>query len=118
MKFSYSNINMIAVSKIWEIMHNDSEGKKPFISENLMHSATKKWLSSLLVLLEGKYLKNPTKIILTKQKIPFKSRCISESPDGVSGITGRPTAPISPLRSMDSPSHSTSACTKKLLINH
>ena len=30
MKFSYSNINMIAVSKIWEIMHNDSEGKKTF----------------------------------------------------------------------------------------
>lgn len=43
-------------------------------------------------------------------KIPFKSKHISLSPDGASDIIMRPTAPISPLRSMESPWHSISAC--------
>nr|GMD83325.1 hypothetical protein Iba_chr14aCG4000 [Ipomoea batatas]GMD89546.1 hypothetical protein Iba_chr14dCG1070 [Ipomoea batatas] len=39
--------------------------------------------------------------------MPFRSKSISLLPDGLSEITTRPTAPTSPLKSMESPSHST-----------
>lgn len=45
--------------------------------------------------------------------MPFKSNNISWFVEGVSGITIRPTAPTSPLKSMESPSHSISACRTK-----
>lgn len=42
--------------------------------------------------------------------MPFKSKNITWFPSAVPGTSILPTAPISPLRSMDSPSHSTNAC--------
>ena len=46
-----------------------------------------------------------------ERNLPFKSKYISWSPDKLSEITTRPTEPISPPKSMESPSHSTSAYT-------